>query len=120
MLVPVRRPGASVFFLAPADAAGSGLRALLTIGAQRRHLLLAKVLEALACEIRGLLDRRAVLVGVRVDPLQVGLTPRRLRGVVRASRLRKRRRPSNQSNENENSAQCEPHIHHLPPTNQLL
>jgi len=86
VLVPVRWPRARVFLLASADAAGPGLRALLSIRTQCGHFLFAEVLEPLACKIGRLFHRRAVLVGVRVDPLQVRLTPRRLWSVVLASR----------------------------------
>src|SRR4030095_12394553 len=52
VLVPMRRGCAGIFFRAPTDAAGTRLRALLPLRAQRRHLLLAELLEALAREIR--------------------------------------------------------------------
>ena len=97
VFVPVGRTGAGVVLGRAADARRLPRRGLLPLLAQRGHLLLAEVGQALAGQFGGTLERRVVLVLVGVDALQIGISPRRSRcapgrgAPLRACRLSRRR-----------------------------
>src|SRR5690606_6872068 len=76
MLIPVRRARARVLLCRAADRGRGFERALPALRAQRGHLRRPEILEPLTRELVGPLERRPVLVLVRVGALDQRIAPR--------------------------------------------
>src|SRR5690606_3977132 len=76
MLVPVRRACARVLLGRAANRSRRLEGALLALRAQRGHLRRPEILEPLTRELVGALERRPVLVFVRVGALDQRISPR--------------------------------------------
>ena len=84
MFVPVRRAGARVVVGAAADTARPRLRAPCALDHELLHLLGPELAALLAGEVVGALERRAVLVLVRVRAFDSRVAPRGARQLRRS------------------------------------